>query len=389
MAGDVGMLDALKTARLTEEAKALLTSGNPAMITRAKVADFLAFGRVSEDMHHIHVTVRSVLDMDEDAYRQRREQLQAQAERRRLLWETAAGGAFLLMIAGFGARQLRRRRLAAKAAGLGTGSLIGGNYRLDRELGRGGMGRVFEATDIGLRRKVAIKLLRPELRQNPEDLERFLAEARLVAALRHPNIVEIHAIINEGDDLHLVFELVPGRPLDMELRSVGRLPFHSACALIGQVAAALDYAHANKIIHRDLKPGNIMVTPQGSAKVMDFGLAHQALVTVAKLTRVAKWGTPPYMAPEQEMGLVSRESDLFALAVLFYEAVAGRLPFPGPNYLAQKREMRFTPLSAVLPGLPPALDEAMNRALQADPALRFHSAAEFAQAVAAAPPAAG
>jgi serine/threonine-protein kinase len=145
-----------------------------------------------------------------------------------------------------------------------------------------------------------------------------------------------------------------------------------------QVGSALDYAHANKVIHRDLKPANIMVTPQGAAKVMDFGLAHQAALTVASVTRA---GTPPYMAPEQESGVVSRESDLYSLGVVFYETVTGRLPFPGPNYLAQKREMSFAPPSKAAPGLPERLDGVLARALQADPKLRFHSAAEFAQAL--------
>ena len=176
-----------------------------------------------------------------------------------------------------------------------------------------------------------------------------------------------------------MFELVGGRPLHLALQQAGRLPLASACALARQICSALDFAHAQRVIHRDLKPANIMVTPGGAAKVMDFGLAHQAAMTVAKVTRTDTAGTPPYMSPEHELGMVSRESDLYSLAVLFYELVTGRLPFPGPNYLEQKRAMSFVPPSTAAPELPKRLDDVLARALQVEPKLRFHSAAEFAR----------
>jgi serine/threonine-protein kinase len=257
--------------------------------------------------------------------------------------------------------------------------VLGGNYRVERELGRGGMGVVVEALDLTLQRKVAIKLLLAEVGSEPADLDRFLAEARLVAALKHPSIVEIHTLFREGASLCLVFESVPGFPLSAYLGGGKTIPPPSTSAFARQVASALDYAHSMKVIHRDLKPANIMVTPSGLAKVMDFGLAHQAKTTLARVTRTDSWGTMPYMAPEQELGEASRESDLYAFGVCLYEMLTGNLPFEGPNFLAQKREKRFKPPSAS--GLPPGVDAVLARALEPGPKDRYHSAAELAAAL--------
>jgi serine/threonine-protein kinase len=209
----------------------------------------------------------------------------------------------------------------------------------------------------------------------------FMSEARLVAALKHANIVEIYAILREGGQVYLIFEYVHGKQLAAYLAQKSRLPLRAVKSVVRQVGSALDYAHSCKVIHRDLKPSNILVTPEGTTKVMDFGIAHQASVTAAKQTRTQSWGTPPYMAPEQELGSVSRESDLFSLGVCFYEMVTGRLPYRGPNFLAQKQGMLFEPVTRLAPGLGPKADEIARRALAADPARRFHSGAEFCAAV--------
>ncbi|MCX5789752.1 MAG: serine/threonine-protein kinase [Elusimicrobia bacterium] len=344
--------------------------------------DFIMLGK---SMNDIAFRLHSAFQDDEDAYEDRRRRI---AERRRGWW--FGGAAASLALGGLGFWGFKRRR-ASTAAGARLGGLVGGNYRLDRELGRGGMGVVFEATDMGLRRKVAVKQLRPELKQSPKDLKMFLDEARTVAALRHPHIVEIYAVVDDGSDLALVLEFVTGESLDRALARTGRLGLDAACALTRQVGSALDFAHANQVIHRDLKPANIMLTSQGAAKVTDFGLAHQVNMTVARLTGLRSAGTPPYMAPEQELGTASRESDLYSLGVMFYETVTGRLPFPGPNYIAQKREMLFIPPSKAAP-LAAELDEVMRRALAVEPESRFHSAAEFLQALEAVlplPPKAG
>jgi len=262
-----------------------------------------------------------------------------------------------------------------------VGSVLGGNYRVERELGRGGMGVVYEAVDLTLKRKVAVKRMHEAMAGSGKESEMFLSEARLVAALKHANIVEIYAIVREGGEVYLVFEYVHGKQLAAYLAQKSRLPLRAVKSVVKQVGSALDYAHSCKVIHRDLKPANILVTPEGATKVMDFGIAHQASLTVGKLTRAQSWGTPPYMAPEQELGSVLRESDLYSLGVCFYEMVAGRLPFRGPNFLAQKQGMLFEPVTRLAPGLGSMADEIVRRALQADPKGRFHSGAEFSAAV--------
>ncbi|MCX5790548.1 MAG: serine/threonine-protein kinase [Elusimicrobia bacterium] len=276
--------------------------------------------------------------------------------------------------------------LGVSTQGPGTGStpvtaVLGGNYRVERELGRGGMGIVYEATDLSLRRKVAIKQLRRELQEQMQELEVLLNEARLVAKLKHPNIVEIHSIFKEKGQVYLVFEYVAGRDLHEALVQFARIPFPHARNLTRQIGTALDYAHSERVIHRDLKPSNIIVTDAGVVKVMDFAVAHQAKATVARMTQSQPWGTPPYMAPEQELGRVSRESDLYSLGVCLYEIVTGVLPFSGPNFLAQKNGLLYAPASKLEPSLPPGFDDLMRRALAADPAGRFHSAAEMLAAL--------
>ncbi|MBI4349221.1 MAG: serine/threonine protein kinase [Elusimicrobia bacterium] len=315
----------------------------------------------------------------------------------------AAAGALILTLAGLGYRRWRRAAVApalgadpaaAVPAGMPSvgarrefdgiprpGALLGGNYRVECELGRGGMGVVLAALDLGLDRKVAIKLMREESSGGREGLARFLSEARLVAKLQHPNIVKIHTVFQEGAAAYLVFELVGGSALSARLARGARLSLEQAQDIVRQTAAALDYAHSERVIHRDLKPGNIMLADRGLVKVMDFGLAHQARVSAARLTRADAWGTPPYMAPEQELGEVSRESDIFSLGVCLYEMLTGRLPYEGPNYLAQKRERRFAPASILVPTLPKGLDALIARALSPQPRERYPCAAELAAAL--------
>ncbi len=316
---------------------------------------------------------------------------------RGLLFGLAAVGGGLAATALF--LGLRRREDAPAAAGgeaedaafaaiprgssdtLGPGVVLGGNYRVEGELGRGSMGVVVRAVDLTLKRPVAIKMLRQYARGRAESVEQLLREAQTVAALKHPNIVQIHAALRDGEDILLVFEHVSGRPLSAVLADFGHLPLADAKPIVRDIAAALDYAHARSVIHRDLKPGNVMIDGDGRASVMDFGIAHRMRGAAGGLTQAGTWGSPAYMAPEQEAGSVCAASDVYALGVCLYEMLTGRLPFDGDEPGGQKRSASFVPASTLRPSLPPEADAVFARAFRTDPAARFASAGEFSAAV--------
>ncbi|MBI4346351.1 MAG: protein kinase [Elusimicrobia bacterium] len=259
-----------------------------------------------------------------------------------------------------------------------------GNFELVRQIGLGGMGIVYEGLDRTLGRRVAIKKMREEIRVDPRERERFVTEARTVARLQHPNIVAIHSIIERGDDVFLVFEFVDGATLYETLDRRGRLPVAEAARLVEQVGEALTYAHSRDIIHRDLKPSNVMIADGGSAKVMDFGVARQAKDAVSKLSMTNTIvGTPPYMAPEQEQGVVCKESDVYALAVCFYELVTGRLPFQGTGagMLLNKMNKTYAPATTLAPELPAGLDAFFAKALEPEPSRRFRTVGELLTAL--------
>jgi tetratricopeptide (TPR) repeat protein len=257
---------------------------------------------------------------------------------------------------------------------LGAGVVVGGQYRITRELGRGGMGVVYEAQDETLRRPVALKSMQGG---QGADLERFLREARLVASLKHPRIAEIHNVVLDRSPV-LVFELVEGRPLDAVLAG-GKLEPAKALWIVRQVCDGLAYAHGRGVIHRDLKPANLMIQADGSCKIMDFGIAHQASGG-ATMTQTAACGTPLYMAPEQGFGTVSKASDLYALGVMAYELLTGTWPFNGSGLMEDKLHGRFKPATQASPSLPKELDAFFMRALQPEPSKRFAGVEEFRDA---------
>ena len=251
-------------------------------------------------------------------------------------------------------------------------------FRVVRTLGQGGMGVVYEAVDLGLQRTVALKKMRSEISDNPRERGRFLKEARTVAGLKHPNIVEIHAIHEDAEGLFLVFERVPGETLHERL---GRGPMNpaEACAFFKQVASALDYAHGEGVVHQDLKPANVMVHA-GLAKVMDFGIARRVAETLSTMSKVEVAGTPAYMAPEQEQGVVTPSADVYALGACAYEALTGALPFPTGGIMLKAQKMYRKP-SEASPGLRAGVDAAIGRALEPRPEDRWPSASSFVDAL--------
>ena len=264
------------------------------------------------------------------------------------------------------------------ARAIAGGPSLAAGYKILRPLGNGGMGIVYEALDKALGRKVAIKKMREEIAEDERERARFLGEARIVAGLHHPNIVDIHSILEEKGELYLVFEYVEGQTVDQIMERKKTLSFSEAQYVMNGVCSALDYAHKKGVIHRDLKPSNIMVTTEGVVKVMDFGIARQAKDAMAKSTHTQSVaGTPQYMAPEQEEGEVRKESDLFSLGACLYEMLTGQGPFPSPATTASKINKRYVRPSRVKVGLPLELDTLVDACLEPDPDKRIHTVGDF------------
>jgi serine/threonine-protein kinase len=262
---------------------------------------------------------------------------------------------------------------------LKPGTLIAGKFRIIEEIGHGGMGVVYKAEDIKLKRSVALKFLPPHLADSPELKERFLVEAQAAAALSHPNICVIHEVEEDEAHPYIAMEFVDGQTLKDSLRG-GALAASEALSIAGQVAAGLGEAHHKGIIHRDVKSANIMVTPKGQAKVMDFGLAK--LRGGSSLTRSQMTiGTVAYMSPEQARAeKLDGRTDVWSLGVVLYEMLTAELPFQGDHdqtviHAILHREPRSP--SKIRPGLPPGLDNLVLRALAKRAAERYPSMEEL------------
>lgn len=255
-----------------------------------------------------------------------------------------------------------------------------GNYVLQRELGRGGMGVVYLAQDLRLGRTVAIKVLAPALSHSPTVRERLLNEAKLAAGLTHPGIATVYALEEIDGELYLACEYVPGAPL-RALVQAGPLPIDDVVDIGLQLARALAEAHTKGIVHRDIKPENVIKTPSGVVKVLDFGLARAADAASPRLTQTGMLvGTPAYLAPEQALGQdTDFRTDIFALGLLLYELASGINPFVAktiPATIARIVEEDPPRLTEVLPHCVPELDRIIQHCLRKDPAARYRATHE-------------
>lgn len=258
-----------------------------------------------------------------------------------------------------------------------------GRYEVLQELGRGGMAAVYLAHEVALDRKVAIKVMRPDLMLDEVMVERFMREARTMAAFQHPNIVTVHAV-ESADELHyFVMQYVPGMALDRIIRSVGQLPVAAMQSVIFQAANALAYAHRAGVIHRDIKPANILIDQRGNAIVTDFGIAKVAdLSTTATSSQM---GTPQYMSPEQCNGTaLTPASDQYALGNVAYEMLVGEPPFRRDAAIALAVAItteKPRPIDVHRKDCPRDIGEGVLRMLAKEPARRWPSLAEAAAAI--------
>ncbi|HEV7843602.1 MAG TPA: serine/threonine-protein kinase, partial [Pyrinomonadaceae bacterium] len=268
--------------------------------------------------------------------------------------------------------------------------MIAGKYRLDRLLGRGGMGAVYEGTHVDLERPVAVKLLLPDFTADPEALERFRREARAAARLNHPNVADTYdyGSLPEGG-AYIVMELIAGETLRERMDAVGQLPFGEAIQIARQVTSGVEAAHRSGITHRDLKPSNIILTRDHDgrmlAKVVDFSVAKlkEGTTSGAALTATGSLiGTPRYMAPEQcADNKTDARSDIYSLGVILYEMLAGRAPFEGPTTTAiaiKHIQEPPTPVEKFRTDTPASLRELIAQSLAKSPSERPQTAQEFA-----------
>jgi tetratricopeptide (TPR) repeat protein len=287
-----------------------------------------------------------------------------------VLLSSLAGGLLIalgLLHVGSAVREERTRSAAP--------NILERDYEIGKPIGQGGMGVVYRGFDRKLKRPVALKTLRDEYQLDAAAKAGFLEEARTVAELHHPSIVAIYNIVDDPRGIALVFELLEGRPLDEAIAERGRLRISEIKRVLRPVCDALEYAHAHGVVHRDLKPSNVMLLSDGGVKVLDFGISRHAAGAAKNPVTQTVVGTPHYMAPEQEYGVVRKESDLFSLGTVLYEATTGARPFEGSAAIKLARGYRRA--SSRVPGLPRELDALIDRALEPDPDKRISSAAEF------------
>jgi predicted Ser/Thr protein kinase len=259
-----------------------------------------------------------------------------------------------------------------------------GEFEVGRLLGRGGMAVVYMANEVHLSRKVAIKVLPPELTFG-HGVERFKREAKTAAALDHPNIIPIYRIASGGKVFWYAMKFLEGRSLEDLLKEQGKLPLDETLQIMRQVADALDYAHEHQVIHRDIKPANVMLDGRNRVVVTDFGIA-KALTEGTLTASGSVIGTPYFMSPEQGKGMpVTGKSDQYSVAVMAYRMLAGQVPFEGDSAIEILHKHCMFPapnMEEVAPGLPPHVYRAIDRALRKAPEERFDSVSDFVEGLA-------
>jgi serine/threonine protein kinase len=260
--------------------------------------------------------------------------------------------------------------------------VIADRYELEELVGTGGMSSVYKARDRLLERNVALKVLHPHYSDDAEYVERFRREARSVAQLSHPHIV---TVIDRGEDegqQFIVFEFIDGENLKQLIGRIGPLPVRRAVELALEIADALAFAHDHGLVHRDVKPQNVLLTPDGEAKVTDFGIARSLDVEHGVTQTGTVLGTSNYLSPEQASGQpVTPATDVYSLGVVLFELLTGEVPFPGENFVAVAMKHLNEPppdLTEQRPDVPLRLVAAVERALEKDPSRRFQSMGEFA-----------
>jgi ribosomal protein L37E len=270
-------------------------------------------------------------------------------------------------------------------AGFMVGRTIGKNLRIVSELGQGGMGVVFLAEHVTLGKPFAVKCLGPELTGNPQFRDRFYREAQAQARLEHPNIVRVTDFFEEGSKFYLVMEYVDGQDLDEMIKRKGRIPEKLALSIFKGILEGLNFAHGKGVIHRDLKPSNIIVDENGTAKIMDFGIA--ILSEELRLTGLAAtMGTAWYMSPEQinRPEAIDHRTDVYSLGIILYEMLTGMVPYVGKTDYAIKQQhlgSRIPDPREKNPEIPDRLSGMIRKALQKLPQDRFDGCWEFLETI--------